>query len=432
MSPRRELGALFLLGATVLPGKEDLARVRDVLRRDDSAESAPQILVQKLVALGPDAVDELYALATGKANDALIGEEWVPAQWLCLPEEIAPLCAAALERAPDEPLFACFTQALDDGPTFQEHLVQARLLGARGSAGGLALLMRNATMIGELDFERPSVRKTLRGALGAILRRDERAWSALDPVLDSGAALSRVVVEAIGESASVRGMAVLERLFARGSLPREDMARAMAALEAARPFDLGGRTMNACRVYWRSPDAAERALVAVLASRVHALERIPELIEFLGDGEAVVSRSAAQTLAALAGCAVASSGEGWTQWHELEQAWFQERFGACSAQLIAARAGDATEVLAEFAAHPLYRHAAARVLAESLPRMKRAPALAACRELERIASPGSIPGLVAVLVSGPPAIQNAVAATLRTLVGDSAHDLAHWRAWVGA
>jgi HEAT repeat protein len=358
----------------------------------------------------------------------------VPADWHCQPEEIASLCAQALERVPEGPLLECFKAALERGATFQEHIVQVRVLGARGAAGGLEILLRNATELGDLELGRPSVRATLRTAFSSTLRRDPRAWAPLEEVLlKDTSALDAVLVEALGECAEARGMSLLERLFERGRLAREELAQAMAMLEEARPFDLGGRTLAACARFWMSAQAGQRALVATLAGRVHALESIPQLIEFLSEEEGVVVRSAEQALTRLAGLPAASTSAEWTAWFEREQAWHRERFAPLCAELVGTQASKALEAMRELSAHPLFRHQSARALAEGLAHMKRAAAVAACRELERIGSRWALPALVAVLSSGPPALQNSAAAVTRALAGDApVHDLARWRAWIGA
>lgn len=427
------MSVLLALAPLVTRGDERLEELRGVLARHVATEErAPSELVARLAALGPAAVPTLYEQVTGRGLEALIGADWQPSAWHCEPEEIPGLCTAALERAPGTAVREHLGRVLDGEPTFQERLIVLRILGAQGSAAGLALVLRDAVELGELELGRPSVRLALRTALRGILVHDAAAWGLLEKRLDKlELATCEVLVEAIGEAGLPRGMDLLARLFARARLAPERIAEAMAELERSRPWDLAGRTLEHCSPWLSSQDPAECARAARLAGRLHALEAVPALIELASHADGRVRRCASAALQEMAGMPLDLDPSGWADWYEHEREWKKECWEPLLARLVAREPGPANEVLRELTRHPLYRHESARALAESLGHQARAVAVAACTELERLGSRWALPGLVEALQASQPQVRAAAWRALCALTGEK-RELAiePWRALI--
>lgn len=395
--------------------------LRAVLRRR-SAEDArtPAELVAALARLGPASVPVLYAMTTGQGLEELAGEEWVPDEWLCDPEDVPGLCAAALERAPAAAVLQELERALERAPGFQERLVILRVLGAQATADGLTLLLRDARELGDLELGRPSVRLALGEALRSILRRDERAFVRLERELDELEPwLGGLLAEAIGASGRARGMALLERLFRRDDLERGRVLEAMTELELRVPWELSGRTLAHCRSWLDGKDQAARARVLTLVGRLHALELVPVLIETVAGSEALARHCALDALCSMAGLPLEPDVPALTAWLEREQAWKETRWPVLFETLREGSPGDAHAALRELARHPLYRHVAARELAESLAELPRAIGPTACAELARIGSRWALPGLLEVLADSRPQLRAAAWRALQALTGES-------------
>ncbi|NOT31131.1 MAG: hypothetical protein HOP15_11840 [Planctomycetes bacterium] len=409
--------------------------MRAVLHRPSGTEErTADELANGLVALGPAAVPVLYELVTGRGLELLVGEEWRPADWSCEPEAIPGLCLLALERAPTDAVIKEIERALADEPSHQDRLVLLRLLGAKGSAAGLALAFRDAAELGDLELLRPRVRTALREALAAILRRDPSSWSLLDKALAKLEPATReVLVDAIGDTGQKQGMAVLVRLLQAGQPSRARVVENMARLECARPWDLAGQTMEHAARLLNSQEAAERALAARVAGSVHALEVIPELIALVDDSEPLVSRCAVEALAALADLPLGSESGAWEAWHQRERNWRETSWTPLLDALVSARPGPANEALRELVGHPLYRHEAALAIADCLALQPHAVALAACAELESLGSHWALPGLIATLEQAQPQLRAAAWRALRALTGEERKLVpALWRSLVDA
>ena len=399
-------------------------------RRTPTDARARDELAAGLAALGPAAVPVLYELATGRGLEHLIVAEWLPEEWACQPEEIPELCTLALARAPSAAVLEQLAHVLDAGPAGPERLAIARVLGAQASADGLALFLRNAAELGDLELERPRVHAALRADLAAVLEHDPRAFALLAQRLDAlEPAIGDVLVDAIGDARRRQGMDLLERLFENGRAERAGVVTAMAELERARPWDLAGETMAHAAPLLRGSDASERALAARLAGVVHDLSSVSELIALVEDAEPAVSRSAAAALTAMAGVPLEAGA--WGDWYEREQAWHDARFATLLETLASVRPGPANEALRELLKHPLYRHEVARAIAESLGEQPRAVALAACAELEHLGSRAALPGLVAALGGASPQLKAAAWRALHALTGEE-HELSldRWRDWI--
>lgn len=429
-STRRVTLVLALAAFAPLGGPGPL---RKVLRRQAAHDQRTQVeLVAGLAALAPDAVPELYALALGRNLDELTGEEWVAEQWLCGPDEMPGLALQALTRVPVKVLNGHLELALASDPPEPERLVMLRLLAAQGSAEGLALALRIGAELGEFDLERPSVGTAVREALTAILLRDARAFPALERDVDAlPPVLAALVVEAVGDTGRAQGMRSLARLFGREAPASELVAEAMARLERARPWELQGRTLARCATWWDSQDPARRACMARLAGSVHALDAVPDLIEKLGDSDALVRRCAVDALQSMSDRPLGADEPAWAAWYARELAWEDARWDALLETLVSGAPGEANEALRELAQHPLYRHEAARVIADSLDEQGQLVALAACAELHRLGSRMALPGLVTALEGTQPKLRAAVWRALRGITGEEREiSVASWRNWI--
>lgn len=427
------LASMLALGLPATAGEHGIEALRAVLRRGSaSASRTPVELATSLAGLDPGAVPLLYGLVTGRELDALVGEEWRPADWHCLPEEIPGLCLRALERAPAPAVFAHLGKALDAGPTQEERLSILHILGARGSGEGLALVLRNARDLGPLELGRPRVRGALCDALTAILDRDERAWSEIEKRIDDlELATCEVLVEAIGAAGRARGMDLLEHLFRRAELDPERVIEAVVLLEVARPWELAGRTLELIRPWLRSQDGSRRALAARLLGRVHALDELHTLIALTGDGDPLVRRCAGDAVRAMAGLPLTVDPEALAAWHEREEVWYEERWTVLLETLVSPRPGLGNQALGELLEHPLYRHEVARELAENLHRQPLSVAVATCNELGALGSPWALPGLVEVLGDAKPRLAKVVWRALCKLTGQE-RELSRetWRRWL--
>jgi hypothetical protein len=425
------LGLLSQAGGDGGSFEEVLALLR---RRSGEVVEARPVLVSRLAALGAPAVPALYELATGRSMELLAGTEWRPEAWLCLPEEIPELCTLALASAPKAAVLAHLTATLDAGPEVHERLVLARVLGSLGSSDGLALWLRIAAELGDPGLQGPSVRAALRSALATILLCDARSFEVLAPLLEGlEAGPCAVLVEALGACGRSRGMGVLERLLEAGKPQRTHVLAAMAELEESRPWQHAGRTMARCAPLLRSPDASERALAARLAGSLHDLRSVPSLIALVEDSDAVVRRCAAAALGDMARLPLGEEVEAWESWYAREASWRDEHWNRLLGTLAGSSPGPANEALCELVRHPLFRHEAARAIADTLREQPPAVALAACRELEGLGSPWALPGLVATLGGAQAQLGAAVWRTLRRLSGEELElEPTAWSAWIGA
>lgn len=441
---RRPLGllaALLLLlgvstaasprGAGSSADGEPYGELRAVLRRRSATDGrGGEQLVHDLVALGPGAIPELYALAVGRDLEVLVGASWEGAAWCCGPEEIPGLCARALGAAPSAAVLVQLARALEAGPALPERLTLLRLLGEQGSADGLELLVRMASELGALELSSPRGRAALLDASLAILRGDVRSFALLEHYLDAfEPSMRAVLVDAIGAAGRRRGMPVLERMLAEEPELEAEILTAMGELEDAHPWELTGRTMTHAARRLHAQDAAERALAARLVGAVHGLEAIPELIQLLNDDDAIVRRCAESSLQRIASVPLGSEAASWEAWLQREEGWREANWTRLSDALVAARPGPANEALRELTRHPLFRHEAALLIAESLVQQQRAVAVAACSELERLGSRWALPGLVKALENGQPQVRAAAWHALRHLTGEDLElSLELWRA----
>lgn len=393
--------------------------LRAVLLRDRALESPTRAeLASRLAALGPAAVPSLYALATGNGLAELIGGEWVPEAWHCLPEEIPALSSTALGLAPIHAVCAEFERALDQEPTFQERIVMLRILGAQRSADGLALVLRNASEFEPLDFASQGTQPALREALTCILRHDARSWDLAEKALgELEPETITILAEVLGGSGKARGMDLLERMLRLESLDPAFIAECMAHLEEARPWDLGGRTLEVVTPWLRSLEADRRALAARLAGRLRGLAAVPTLIELARDADPQVHRCALGALEAMAGHPLEPDPVALDAWFAREEAWKEARWSELHETVLRGPPGVAKEALREFARHPLYLPQAAGMLAADLLEAQSSN-LVLCIELERIGSRLAVPGLLASMERGESRLRAAAWRALRAITGE--------------
>src|SRR5687767_14156518 len=85
---------------------DGLAAVRAVLQRSEGATPAKdEVLVRRLVALGPQAAPALFSLATGAGVEALLTDD-DPEAWMCPPDHVSVIALAALAELPGVPVRA--------------------------------------------------------------------------------------------------------------------------------------------------------------------------------------------------------------------------------------------------------------------------------------------------------------------------------------
>jgi HEAT repeat protein len=189
--------------------------------------------------------------------------------------------------------------------------------------------------------------------------------------------------------------------------------------------------MSHCGILLRSPDPDLQAMAARIVGKVHALESVPDLIALVGHRDPTVVRCAASALATMAKRPLGADVEAWELWYEREQAWRDSSWTRVFDTLVSEQAGEANEALQELALHPLYRHEAAAAISESLMELSGTVALAACEELEKLASRAALPGLVTTLDQAPPQLRAAAWRALRRLSGEEhALSVSIWRAVV--
>jgi hypothetical protein len=423
---RAAAGLLFVLavplGAQQRAQVElDYAPIRALLLRSSPAEKArePKDLAKVLAALGAEAVPELYEIATGRGLDGLIGEEWVPELWPCLPEELPALAEDALVLAPRAAFLAELESVLAGECTVAELRIVLRLLSDPRVKGELELVLRCAEKIGDLEVLRPSVRMSLRATLARILASEPQVWPGLEARFATlPPPFARVLVEAIGDAHRPEGMPILRRLCGRDEPPTGLVVEAMAALELERPWILGGQTLAAVKGWWIDSDARLRTQIASLAERLGGPAEVEALIRLTTDEQRGVRHAAELALSSIGRVDVPGEAEGgWAGWFERERAWREERWGTLFELLRGSEPGPATQALRELAMHPLFRHEAAGQLAEGLAALPGVVAISACSELERSGSRRAIPGLAAVLAGANSSLRSAAWRALQSLTG---------------
>jgi HEAT repeat protein len=410
-------GALCLALAAAGPSEDGLAAVRSVLLRNEATSPCrEELLVRRLTALGPAAAPALFALHSGDALDAFLGDSEADA-WLCAPDRVGALAFEALVELPAVPVRELLARATAARPEREVRVAALRVLGRQGSADGLELLLELLRASGDELLHR-SVQDPAVEALGAVLKGDARALS----LLEKGLAQQPLELQALACRAAVSsGRPDAVGLLTRraGVAPALDLVvlDGLAELGSAQPWRLSESVPQLLRTCLERPDPELRAAAARALGRLGDAPSAPALIARLQDADPRVARAARWALEECTGERRAATFEDWQAWLEAEREWWRQEGRPRVEGLRAGDAAELTQVLRDALRHPFARLATAEALAELLPALEPGAQAVACATLAQLRAKSAVPALIELLSRGEPEVRDSAWKALCRLTG---------------
>ena len=414
--------ALACVLATCAPPQgssfDGLAAVRSVLQRTEGATPAKdEVLVRRLVALGPQAAPALFSVATGESVEALLTDD-DPAAWMCPTDRVSELALAALAELPGVPVRALLRAETRARPEREVRVVALHVLGRQGSAEGLALTFELLAESGD-ELEQRAVRSVAGDALLAMLRSDGATAAALErPLLAAPRAAQHMACEALARCNRPAAVALVTKLF--GIDPELDLAalEALTQLGERYPWRVGDDVLARLRKALGREDARLRAEVARGLGRLKDGQSFRALVALLEDRDSAVVRAAQWALCAISGETRILERAHWLRWFEAESAWCRDEAPAWIEAVDPADPARLAEAVRVLLDHPLARDPVVDALASTLPAFAPEAQRIACGALERLGSRRCVPALVELLFESDEGVRSSAWRALRTLTGE--------------
>lgn len=410
--------ALGLALAASGPSADGLDAVRAVLQRTEGAKAASDdVLVRRLVALGPSIAPALFTLVTGAGVEVLLVPDDSPESWLCPPDRVGPLALSALAELPSEPVLDVLRAQEAQAPERGVRVAELEVLGALHNARGLPLFFQIVHALGD-ELEQRSVRAPASDALVAILRADLQSFHALEG-LASAAPLSEqlFVCEALSASGRPEACNLLRGLVGHGAELDLAAIEGLGELVRLYPWRMQDDVAATLRKTLEASDARLRATGARALGRIRDPLAITALVDCLKDGDRSVVRAALWALRECSGRHELVEAADWKRWLDAEHEWWRERGAPALAHLDPKEPGTLVDGLREFLAHPLAARQVADGLAGTLDRLDPAGQALVCRTLAQLGARSAVPALIEQLSSSEPSVRNAAWDALRVLTG---------------
>jgi len=301
----------------------------------------------------------------------------------------------------------------------RQRLAAIGCVGAVGRGNDFPLLFELALAPGESEVARPFA-SGLRRAAASILRRDERAAEQLVTLRRiTPRALLPILVAAVGEARSPRGLAYLSELVAwNDDLVVEVMSQ---VCQVGRSSDeaLNDTMRVRLRPYLdeESPGACRAAVRAL--TTLGDLDSIGALVTLLGSEDAGLRENALWALRELTGLKLSASQETWARWHQAELAWYLRSKSRDFQHLRSNDLAESASALRELRTHPLARAELRTTLPELLRHRWPAMRAQACSTLAELGASEAVPRLVWSLEDSDKDVARAAHDALRKLTGEN-------------
>lgn len=423
-----------------MPARTDSRHGRAVTRIMNPNELRGRVheeVVAELAALGPEAATTLFAYMTGTIegpqpdfSEPPPGDPDDPRFAHALPREDVILLDA-LAALPAEKVVPQITSAALHGGV-DVKIVAMRCLGEFGGASAVDAWLDLMTSLEPLHLERAYVHAPTEGALGAILRRDPAALALLSTrVKQAEARILPAIVRSVSESRNARGVPVLLALLGRDSALDRVVLSETARLAEETIGTLPEDQLNWMRPFAVDDDWLVRREALAALGRLGDFRSWPTIVEALGDGQRLVSQTAAWSLRRMSGKDFGADAAAWTEWFESELSWFEDDGARWTRVLEDTEAARVLEAVGHLAEHPLFRHEIGSSLAPLLRRDDRQLVLALVAVLGNLGTRTVAGPLVGLLARDDEELRLAAWAALQKLTGEKLpRDSAAWSAYV--
>ncbi len=385
--------ALLLSLSARAGGREDAV---EILRRlDTRTPEALERASRALAALGPAAMDDLFALVGPEAAG---------------PQDEALARSFRLQpRSELQAFFGGFTRA-----ALAPERIDPALLVLR-EAGSPRELARCLELSGPGEAE---PRAALVAALAGICARDPAACDqALGLARSAPPGAADALVRGLAEACSGPAAGALVHLAQeRPGLAALALSCLLAEAERLpRPADPDLLAVLREQLAREDHPAAQELLL--LAGRLEDDESVPLLIKRLGGSRAELRANALWSLQRITGLGLGPDVQAWSLWFQEELSWWKDRAPAVLQLLHGDDAGAQRRALGELGQRFWHRQQIAGELCEFLAHARAEGARIACGLLARLGCAAAIPTLQARLEDEDPGVQESARKALASLAG---------------
>lgn len=379
-------------------------------------------VVAELARLGPDAAPALFASLAGtmegprpdttEAPDSDDDSSALPE----VPREDLILFDALKQLPRGRVVPAVTSAALRSGVDVK--LVGVRVLGAVGGAQAVDAWVDILLAIEPLQLQRTYVQAPTEAALVRIFGSEDAAFDALLARLRTAEArILPAIVRALGASGRSRGADALVLLLGRESALDLVVLGQLGRLVESTLGTLSEEQLSWVRPFASDADWRVRREAHAALARVQDVPSYGLFVTALEDDQRLVAQAALWSLRRMSGQDFEQDGKAWSAWFEAELAWHDTEGARWTALLQSAEPARVLEAAGALAAHPVFRHEAARALAPLLERAEPSIAAGIATVLGTLRSPAATPRLVQALASEQETVRSAAWGALKQLTG---------------
>jgi hypothetical protein len=425
----RRAGLLLLVLAISLPG---------VLRAEE------EMNLGKLLAR----VNEILEKADGRPAEATARD------LAALDARIAPVLFYSLEEAylhsgterRREALVASFRflppasvgdwakLAAGKDASLDTRLLLLRVLREAGGRFAVEPTLTVAEAIGPRYMKSPHVGHQVRGTIVAALAADSDSYGALErawPRLPVG--LRGTVLGAVERADARNAVGCLCRLLTAERSPPADVLGLLARVPGVGPGSLDLVATSRLRAALRDARPEVRRSAALVAGRVHDAVSVDDLLELLGDENALVRNAAVTSLRSMCGISLIASPARWRQWLEIEREWLGKEKDRELREVGGGKKRRVLLALHSLGRRRLHREQIVDYVAGALKHEDAEVRAAACRALGSLGSPTGVGALLAALGDADEGVRSEAHRALRAATGlASEPSQAAWRETLSA
>ena len=258
----------------------------------------------------------------------------------------------------------------------------------------------------------------LQQTLTTVLTTDARSFDRLRAVLKGKSRdVLIAVVFAVGAARNERGLPFLAEIMTwRDDLAVEALSQVRLIGRSSSP-EVDAELSQLARVCL-DPRAVTRCRAAIMALGVLEDQgAVPQLIELLEQDSGGIRDDVLWSLRRISGQQFPASRAAWTDWHEAEENWYEERWSRRVADLGSDDETEFTSAVQELAQHRLYRHEIAHALCPALERDKPEFRQLVCAALADLGSTVAVTALTAVLDDDDEQVVESARAALLKITG---------------
>jgi len=323
------------LSASALSAGSRSDDVEALLARLREESCLPEGIERELVALGPEALPQLFGALVDR------GDAVEPSEVRAREVRVLQGAITRLPRKDVRRFIAVSPATRERG---QARVTAIRVLGRVGRGEDVPLLMELAAPASDQEPLDPAAASALADATRQILDCDldglfelEHAYPYAHPRLKLG------IVEAIGEAGREESLRALGRLLGVTEEADAFVLREIERLALALPLSRDEELLRAARRYLAAADPRLVAQACRLARILRDEEAVEELIGLVESPEPEVRKTALAALGELTGQNIGPNKEQWSRWYGWELAWW---LGRSDESLEALRSRERAEVAA--------------------------------------------------------------------------------------